>query len=76
MPKDRYDKLARMQVCIPKDYDPRKLYPLYAWMGGADGTSGPDTTLVNPDLYIRIGLPFPELAPTTPSSRTWWAGTP
>ncbi len=60
MPKDRYDKLARMQVCIPKDYDPRKLYPLYAWMGGADGTSGPDTTLVNPDLYIRIGLPFPK----------------
>ena len=60
LPKDRYDKLTRMQVCIPKNYDPHKQYPLYAWMGGGDGTSGSDDNLVNPDLYIRIGLPFPK----------------
>jgi hypothetical protein len=60
LPKTRHNEVAKMQVCIPKQYDPQKQYPLYAWIAGGDGSSSVDTTLVNADLYIRVALPFPK----------------
>ncbi len=60
LPPTRYGKMTRMQVCIPKSYDPGKLYPLCAWMGGGDGTSDADGALVDVGRFIRIGVPFPK----------------
>jgi hypothetical protein len=69
LPKTRHGKLTTMQVCIPRQYDPRKLYPLYAFMGGSDGTSTVETDLVNDDRYVRIALPFPK-----GSNSPYWEG--
>jgi dienelactone hydrolase len=61
LPKTRSGKVSSIRVKIPSGYTPEKLFPLIAWMGGADGGSdpGPGAALVDAGKFICVGLPFP-----------------
>lgn len=62
LPKMRDGKLTKMQVRVPSSYDPKKSYPLIAWMGGGKGgySVGTGSRLADPNQFIMIGLPYPE----------------
>lgn len=45
MPMTLASKTARMNIIIPKDYDPSKKYPLFLWLNGAKG--GPSAHKAN-----------------------------
>jgi len=49
---------AVMQVHIPADYTTDKKYPLFLWLGGAEGNPTIRTDIADPARYICISMPL------------------